>query len=239
MAHAQAQLTDATFQDGSRGEEDLPPVPARVDDPTEEQKRMLADRAREFARSVLSGHEYEDAVDVDEIDWWVSTNLQRTRKAADASAKRTEDMEITDREISLTWQAFVSWGWEAEFAGAIRHELAHHVDYSKRKKSGHDMVFEMRAEKLGAALEAPQFYDDHRLRVYCGDGCEDYRNKASSFVKSPRKGTKGRAEGQTRRCRNHGNTFTVEHVATGRTWETADGYERERAAIEAAPDESW
>jgi hypothetical protein len=68
-----------------------------------------------------------------------------------------------------------------------------------------------------------------RLLIRCGEGCEDYRSKASKLVKHP----------ETVLCRPHDASMTVEHVATGRTWTDNEGYERQRAAIEHVPEAEW
>ncbi|MDH5021720.1 hypothetical protein [Halobacterium rubrum] len=228
MALLQTALTDGGVVTKTDADDDLPPAPATVEDPTDDQQRMLADRAREYARQELADSRFFDAFDVDDIRWTVSTNSQRTRTAATAEVE-FEDGEVTDRAVSLTWRAYAAWGWGEKFEGAVLHELAHHVDYTRRGISKHDVRFELYADALGADIRAPEFYDDHRLRVFCGKGCEDGREKASALVKGP----------GDRKCRKHGATFTVEHVESGRTWEANGGYEEARAAIEAAADVEW
>lgn len=60
------------------------------------------------------------AVDVDVIDWEISTNAQRMRRAGDYRYNRLTDQLTT----TLTWAAYVAWEWK-EFAKTVRHELIH------------------------------------------------------------------------------------------------------------------
>lgn len=215
----------------------LPEAPPRVEDPTAAQQAQLADRAREFASRVLADSRHAGAVDVDDIEWTVSTNDARSRRAGHSSATVGPD-GVQDREISLTWAAFEAWGWGKNFEGVVRHELAHHVDYSRRGESGHDLRYEMVAQALDAPLESPRFYGDHRLRVFCGEGCEDVRNRACKVVKYPDEIHEGGAP-EEGRCAEHGETWAVEHTATGRQWADEAGYRAQRAAIEEAAGEEW
>jgi predicted SprT family Zn-dependent metalloprotease len=210
-----SQTTLSQFQPEAIAE--LPPLPDRVETPTERKQQQLIERATAYARTV------DLDVAVDAIDWAISTNAQRTRRAGDCRYNRqTEQLTIT-----LTWAAYAAWDWD-EFTETIRHELVHAFQFANRGDSDHGLRFTLLAESVDAPIHCQRFTTG-RLQIRCGEGCEDYRSKASKLVKHP----------ETARCRDHDATMTVEHVATGRTWTDHEGYDRERAAIEQAADTEW
>jgi predicted SprT family Zn-dependent metalloprotease len=194
-----------------------PPLPARVENPTERQQQQLIERAESYARTV------DLEVPIESIEWEISTNAQRTRRAGDCRYNRQTE-EIT---ITLTWAAYAAWKWD-EFTPTIRHELVHAHQFAERGESDHGLRFKLLAESVDAPIHCQRFTTG-RLQIRCGEGCEDYRSKASKLVKHP----------ETARCRDHDATMTVEHVATGRTWTDNTGYDRQRAAIERATDAEW
>lgn len=236
MATFQTKLpTDENTNQSSAGT--LPDAPEPVEDPTPGQQSKLVDRTREFARVALQDSKFAGAVDVDDIEWTVSTSEARSRMAAKSSAVVGPE-GVSDREVSLTWAAYEALGWGEQFKGAVLHELAHHVDYARRGESGHDFEFRYIARMFDAPVEVPRFYSGHRLRVFCGEGCESVRSRASKVVKRPDEihEAGAREEGV---CAEHGEAWTVEHVATGRQWQDEAGYCEERAAIEEAESEEW
>jgi predicted SprT family Zn-dependent metalloprotease len=197
--------------------EPLPPLPERVETPTERHQQQLIDRSIAHARTV------DLAIDVDTIAWEVSTNAQRTRRAGDCRYNRATD-QLT---ITLTWAAYVAWDWD-EFAKTVRHELIHAYQFATRGQSDHGTSFKLLAQSVDAHVHCKPFTTG-RLLIRCVERCEEYRSKASKVVKHP-----GAA-----RCRAHDATMTVKHIATGRTWTDNEGYERQRAAIERASDAEW
>ncbi len=212
----QMQLDDYATSTCSSREKQGHQGPPRVDDPTEEHKQQLIEQAQVHARTV------DLDIDVDVIEWEVSTNAQRTRRAGDCRYKPQTD-QLT---ITLTWAAYVAWGWE-KFSAVVRHELAHAYQYSKTGQSGHGWAFKRLAQQVDTHIRC-ELFTTGRLLVYCDEGCEDHRNKASKLVKHP----------ETAYCRTHDASFTIEHVATGRTWTDYDGYKQQREAIERS-DTGW
>jgi predicted SprT family Zn-dependent metalloprotease len=210
-----SQTTLAQFQ--PEATESLPPLPARVETPSERQQQQLIERTTAYAQTV------DLDVPIETIDWEISTNAQRTRRAGDCRYHRQTE-EIT---ITLTWAAYVAWEWD-EFTKTIRHELVHAHQFAERGESDHGLRFKLLAESVDAPIHCQRFTTG-RLLIRCGEGCEDYRSKASKLVKHP----------GTVLCRPHDASMTVEHVATGRTWTDHEGYERERGAIEQATDTEW
>jgi predicted SprT family Zn-dependent metalloprotease len=217
MSHsvAGAQTTLDAFQ--STSDDQLPSLPDRDETPTERQQQQLIKRAKAHARTV------DLDVDIAAIEWEISTNAQRTRRAGDCRYNKTTD-QIT---ITLTWAAYVAWEWET-FTQTIRHELVHAYQFAETGKSDHRTRFKLLAHKVDAPIHCQRFATG-RLQIRCSEGCEDYRSKASKLVKHP----------ETVRCRPHDASMTVEHVATGRTWTDNAEYDRQRAAIENSTDTEW
>jgi predicted SprT family Zn-dependent metalloprotease len=210
-----SQTTLAQFQPDIPGRR--PPLPDRVEEPSDRQQQHLIERTTAYARTV------DLDVPIESIDWEISTNAQRTRRAGDCRYNReTEQLTIT-----LTWAAYAAWDWDA-FTKIIRHELVHAYQFADRGESDHGLRFKLLAESVDAPIHCQRFTTG-RLLLRCGEGCEDYRSKASKLVKHP----------ETVLCRPHDASMTVEHVATGRTWTDHEGYDRERAAIERATDAEW
>jgi predicted SprT family Zn-dependent metalloprotease len=214
-AHAGAQTTLDAFQ--SPSDDHLPSLPDRVEEPTERQQQQLIERSNAHAQTV------DLDVDIKSIEWEISTNAQRTRRAGDCRYNRqTEQLTIT-----LSWTAYTAWEWE-EFAKTIRHELVHAHQFAERGQSDHGTRFTLLAQSVDAPIHCQRFATG-RLSIRCGEGCEDYRSKASKLVQHP----------ETVRCRAHDASMTVEHIATGRTWTDHAGYARQREAIEAAIETEW
>lgn len=199
------------------GEDHQGTLPPQVAEPTECHQQQLIERARAHARRV------DLDVDVDTITWKISTNAQRTRRAGDCRYTPSAD-QLT---ITLTWAAYVAWGWE-EFSKTVRHELVHAYQFAQTGQSDHGTQFQRLAQSVDAPVHCQRFATG-RLLIRCDEGCEAYRSKASKISKHP----------ETIRCRSHDAPFTVEHVATGRTWTDTEGYERQRAAIERSTDAEW
>lgn len=195
----------------------LPALPARIEEPTERQQAHLLDRVRAYAQTV------DLDVDVEAIEWEISTNAQRTRRAGDCRYQR-ETEQIT---ITLTWAAFVAWEWET-FTETVRHELVHASQFEQTGQSDHGTRFKLLAQSVDAPIHC-QSFTTGRLQIFCGEGCADHRSKASKLVKHP----------ETVLCRPHDAFMTVEHVETGRTWTDHEGYKRQRAAIECSTDAEW
>lgn len=217
----------STSTSTSTDTDDTTALPDTVDSPTRSQQQALADRSREYAQEVLDDI---DSVELaaEDITWTVSTNSQRTHRAGDARAKPASDGSMEHLTVTLTWQAYVAWGWGENWKNLIRHELCHIVQFVRRGEADHGRNFKLLASLFEAPRHCPTFADK-RLTIRCGKGCEDGRDQASKVVKQP----------NDYLCQEHGEEFEAEHDATGRTWETREGYKEQRAAIEAADGVEW
>jgi len=212
-----------------------PPDP--VADPGPEQTTQLVAASRAYLKTVLAAASTSVTVDLNDVTITVTTNGRRTRRAGITRTETVVDPEadrgfrVTEQEIDLTWRAYASWGWGDEWAGLLRHELAHLLDIHRRGESDHSRRFSWVAERVDASLSCPKFVapEDHRYRITCSEGCEDYRDRASTVVKNP-------AE---RYCSEHREPLTATHMASERSWKNEDGYEAARAAVEAALDCEW
>lgn len=149
----------------------------------------LLSRARRYARRV--------PIDVDpaRIEWEVS---HRAKRRAGACLFHPDSGRIT---IRLTWAAYEAFGWE-RFAGTIRHELIHALEFDERGESGHGPFFERWAERLDAPRHCPRF-SPPAYWIRCAD-CDhrSARYRRSKVVTDP-----GRY-----RCGSCGGRLTVEEV---------------------------
>jgi len=189
---------------------------------TDGEEYTLADeivaRARIHAREVVDEHEL--AVDLEALEWEVST---RARRRAGACRWHADRGVAT---IVLARQAYEEYDW-ATFAGVVRHELVHAWEFQRFGESGHGDRFRDRA----AALEAPRYceaFAEPRYVLRClTDGCDwrAKRHRASKPVKAP----------DQYHCGVCGGSYEVEHTDSGRTWATASGYGGAKAAL----DEKW
>ncbi|MFB6164016.1 MAG: SprT-like domain-containing protein [Haloarculaceae archaeon] len=171
----------------------------------------LLARAAEYAETV--------AIDlpVERLAWEIS---ERAKRRAGACRYDPEAERIT---IVLTWEAYRTFGW-AEFTRTIRHELVHAWEFHHFGESGHGERFRRKAAELDAPRHCRTFTDG-RLRLVCtSDDCEwaPDRHRASKPVKYPDGGYQ---------CGDCGSPYVVEHVDSGRTWRTHEGYRRAREAL--------
>lgn len=169
MAQIGASGTQVTLGEMAAAQEPSAPDPSTHDE--------LIEAAKEHAGEVAAEHFPE--IDVDAIEWWVSTKA--TRSAGSCKKTRTGDIEIR-----LTWGAYQKFGWE-EFTETIRHELIHAYEYRTRGKSGHGTSFKMLAEKVDAPVHCRRFTEPKYI-VYCtNDDCDTEmgRQKRSKVVKQP------------------------------------------------------
>jgi len=170
----------------------------------------LCERARAHAETVSL------PVDLAAVDWEVSTRAKRRAGAC------VFDHDRGEATIRLTWGAFEAYGWE-RFAGVVRHELVHAWEFQRFGASDHGDRFERVARRLDAPVTCPRFATP-RVRLCCVDGDCDWtagRYRASAAVTDP-----GRY-----RCGACGARYDATHVESGRTWRSADGYERVREAL--------
>lgn len=175
-----------------------------------ETKGELRERAKTYARTV------DIDVDVEAITWEVSDRAKR-RSGVCIYDRRTEGITIR-----LTWAAYREYGWE-EFRGTIRHELVHVWEFQQFETSSHGRRFKRKTREIEAPRQCRSF-TDARLRLVCTkDACtwEAGRHRASEAVTEP----------ERRWCGACRSRYAVEHVATGETWKTAEGYENARARI--------
>ena len=149
---------------------------------TDGEEDTLADeiiaRARIQAREVVAEHEL--AIDLEAVEWTVSTRARRR-----AGACRWHDgHEVAT--IVLARRAYERYDWPA-FAGVIRHELVHAWEFQQFGDSGHGNRFRKRA----AALEAPRYcesFAEPRYVLRCRAADCDWqanRHRASKPVKAP------------------------------------------------------
>lgn len=182
---------------------------------------MAADEPRTRDALLDRAAAYAETVDLDlavgDLEWAIS---ERAKRRAGGCRYDPETGEIT---IVLTWDAYQAFGW-AEFTGTIRHELVHAWEFATHGESGHGARFRRQADAVDAPRHCQQFTDG-RLELVCtADDCDwrPERHRASKPVQYPDRGYA---------CGNCGSPFFVRHVASGRTWRTADGYERARAQL--------
>ena len=168
------------------------------------------DRVREYATGVPID------VDLEMVEWDVS---HRAKRRAGSCRYDSESRQVT---IRLTWDAYRENGWE-EMTDVIRHELVHAWEFQQFGESGHGERFRDKADEVDAPRHCTPF-SEPRLRLICTAedcGWSVDRFRASATVTEP----------NTRRCGVCGARYYVEHLVTGRSWRTEEGYEREREAI--------
>lgn len=155
-------------------------------------------------------------VDHDAIEWTIS---HRAKRRAGSCRYHSDTGDVT---IRLSWDAYRQHGWE-EMKGVVRHELVHAWEFQHFGESGHGERFREHADSIGAPRHCTPF-SEPRLRLVCtAEDCDwsADRFRASATVTEP----------NTRRCGVCGARYRVEHVETGRSWRTNEGYERAREAI--------
>ena len=175
---------------------------------------VLLARARIHAREVVVDHDL--AVDLGSIEWAVSARAKRRAGACRWHA----DREVAT--IVLTRRAYERYDWP-EFAAVVRHELVHAWEFQQFGESGHGARFRDKADEIDAPRHCSPF-SEPRLRLVCtAEDCDwsADRFRASVTVTEP----------NTRRCGVCGARYRVEHVATGRSWRTNEGYEQARKQI--------
>ena len=185
-----------------------PPADDSADPAT---RAELLDRAAAYAETVPLD------LDTAALDWAIS---ERAKRRAGSCRYDAGTEQIT---VVLTWDAYRAFGW-AEFADTVRHELVHAWEFEHFGESGHGERFRRKA----AAIDAPRHcrpFTDGRLELVCTAPDCDWRperHRASKPVREPDSGY---------RCGDCGAPFAVRHVASGRTWRTAEGYRRAREAL--------
>ena len=171
----------------------------------------LLDRAAAYAESVPLD------LDTDAIEWAIS---ERAKRRAGCCQYDADTGQVT---VVLTWDAYRAFGWD-EFADTIRHELVHAWEFQRFGESGHGPRFRRKADAIDAPRHCRPFTAG-RLELVCTAADCDWRperHRASRPVKQPDAGY---------RCGDCGAPFEVRHVASGRIWRTAEGYERAREAL--------
>lgn len=136
----------------------------------------LIEASRQHARETATEHFPE--VDIDEIEWRVSTKATESAGAC----KPTE----TGVDIRLTWGAYKEFGWE-KFAGTVRHELIHAYEYLIFGESSHGARFKMLAKKLDTHVHCERFTEP-KFWVFCPEEECDFRvgrQKRSKTVTQP------------------------------------------------------
>jgi predicted SprT family Zn-dependent metalloprotease len=120
-----------------------------------------------YARDVVD--RYELTVDVDALDWEVST---RAKRRAGAVKHRDGRPEV----VSLTWAYFETMGWDA-MAETIRHELVHVHLLNEHSDGSHGERFRRLAETLRTGVHCERFAEPRWWIVCrsCGQTLARYR----------------------------------------------------------------
>ncbi|WP_435335348.1 SprT-like domain-containing protein [Haloarchaeobius sp. TZWWS8] len=162
-----------------------------------------------WARSYASTVDID--VDLDAVSWAVS---KRARRRAGACRYHPGDETCT---VVLTWQAYRAYGWR-EFTDTIRHELVHVWEFQQYGESGHGPRFREKAAELDAPRHCEPFSEPRYVLVCENDECDwrATRHRASKPVKQPSSGY---------RCGVCSQPYEVEHVASGETWRTEQGFD--------------
>ncbi len=180
-------------------------------EPTDEE--ILA-HARVHARSVAD----EIDVDLDALEWAVSA---RAKRRAGVCKWDADDAVAT---IVLSRRAYETYD-RASFEAVVRHELIHAWEFQTFGESDHGARFREVADRLNVSIHCDSFTDP-RYRLRCRAGDCDWsldRHRASKPIKDPKR----------YRCGDCGGDLFVEHVASGRTWTSAAGYESTRSTLGA------
>lgn len=192
------------------GEASAPGVTDPGGDAPETRAELLR-RAAAYARTV------DLPLDHDAIDWEIS---ERAKRRA-GTCRYDRDAETVT--IKLAWRAFEAHGWTG-FRETIRHELIHAWEFQEWGEAGHGDRFAEKAAALNVSVHCEAFTQP-RLRAVCGAADCDWtlrRYRASATVTEP----------ERYRCGACGSDYAVIHRESGREWETSEGYERARAAID-------
>ncbi|MFB6189079.1 MAG: SprT-like domain-containing protein [Halapricum sp.] len=174
-------------------------------------RAALLDRAAAYAETV------DIDLDTTAIKWEISERAKRRAGCCRYDSRREQV------SIVLTWAAYQAMGWET-FTETIRHELVHAWEFTEFGESGHGPRFRRKADELDAPRHCEPFTEG-RLRLICtNDDCgwAPDRHRASKPVKFPDRGY---------RCGECGSDYLVEHVDSGLTWTTHDGYRRARERL--------
>ncbi|ELZ08236.1 hypothetical protein C479_12883 [Halovivax asiaticus JCM 14624] len=177
--------------------------------PTDEE--ILA-HARVHARSVAD----DIGVDLDALSWAISARAKRRAGACRWDATSEEATIVLSRRA---YDAFD----RAAFESIVRHELIHAWEYQRFGDSDHGARFRERAREFDVPVHCESFTEP-RYRLQCTRSDCDWtldRHRASKPVKAP-----GRYH-----CGDCGASLRVEHVESGRTWESASGYGGARTAL--------
>ncbi len=180
--------------------------------PTEPRtRRELLERAAAHAETV------QIDVDTEAIEWEISEHAKRRAGAC------RYDPDTGSITIRLTWRAYQAHGWEA-FRETIRHELVHAWEFQHFGESGHGERFRKQAARIDASRHCESFTEG-RLELICTNEDCDWRaerHRASKPIKHPDGGY---------RCGACRGSLLVRHLASGRTWQTHEGYRRAREAL--------
>ncbi|MFB6184456.1 MAG: SprT-like domain-containing protein [Haloarculaceae archaeon] len=120
------------------------------------------------------------AVDLDRVDWRVSTRAKRRAAAVErpripdatvgtpldwAAADAAEGSEPPSCTVALTWAAFEAFS-RAEWRETLRHELIHVEQFQRFGTTGHGAAFRRRADDLDASVHCRRF-STPSYRLYC------------------------------------------------------------------------
>lgn len=128
------------------------------------------------------GREYEILHDIDTEDVVIEVSARMKR----AAGKAVYSPVTEDCTIRIALGAYEAWGWNSEFEGVIRHELAHIIEYKRFGEGGHGARFRMYADALDAPRSCSQF-TEYAYRILCSE-CDTFvagRHKRCGLTKNP------------------------------------------------------
>ncbi|KAB1185149.1 MULTISPECIES: SprT-like domain-containing protein [Haloferax] len=142
--------------------------------------------------------QYGFTVDVDSVEWEVSTRAKRRAAAVKTPqiehAKvgttidwetQTPDETVPTCTMSLSWRAFDSFGRD-EWAATLRHELVHVEQFQAFGATDHGPAFKRRATAVDAPVRVRRFTDPKYVLTCtdCGDDVA-YRYRDCKLVRNP------------------------------------------------------
>ncbi|KTG26910.1 SprT-like domain-containing protein [Haloferax profundi] len=142
--------------------------------------------------------QYEFAVDLEPVEWEVSTRAKR--RAAAVKTPQFDDAAVGERldwashspsgqtppcTMSLSWRAFESFE-RSEWAATLRHELVHVEQFQAYGATDHGQAFKRRADAVDAPFRVRRFTDPKYVLTCtdCGDDVA-YRYRECKLVRQP------------------------------------------------------
>lgn len=148
--------------------------------------------AKLYARAVVEDHGL--AVDVDALDWEVSTRAKRRAGAV-------KHRDACPETVSLTWDYFQTKGWDA-MAETIRHELVHVHLLNEFADCSHGERFRRLATQLDTGVHCERFAEPNWWVVCRSCGQRTGRYRRSKLVTNVEAYRCGNCGGRLRREKN-------------------------------------